>query len=346
MPSASNRSWRGSCGDAWRWVGFTFLPVVNTLSCLVSVILPAYNAEGTIRSAVASVQRQDLTDWELVAVDDGSTDATAAVLESLAAADPRIRVCQQANAGVAAARNLAIAASSGRFVAPLDADDEWAPTKLSTQVARMRELGERCGFVYTWWTVINADGVETYTAPQWRAEGSVLRQLIRVNFVGSASNPLIRREALERAGGYDPSLRAAGAQGCEDWDVLLRVAEHRDVGLVPERLLRYRVTSGNMSADTAQMWRSYRLVMKSLRQRQPDLPAWWFRASRSSFRAYLAGVELRRGRLWHCAGSTLRAVGGWPPVLGEGWIYDALAKLGRHRLGHRRPPAGPTETSP
>src|SRR5690349_24440198 len=108
----------------------------------VSVVMPAFNAEATIASAVASVRRQTRGDWELVVVDDGSADRTAALAEMAAALDRRIRVIRQRNQGVSAARNAGIEAATGRYLAFLDADDTWLPGKLQRQVSFM-SAGER-----------------------------------------------------------------------------------------------------------------------------------------------------------------------------------------------------------
>src|SRR5688500_7031207 len=103
----------------------------------VSVVMPAYNAEATIASAMASVRAQTYAGWELIVVDDGSTDRTAEIAAGAAATDKRIRVIRQRNQGVAAARNAAIEAATGRYLAFLDADDLWLPSKLERQLCFM-----------------------------------------------------------------------------------------------------------------------------------------------------------------------------------------------------------------
>ena len=104
--------------------------------------MPAYQAEQTLERAVRSVRAQDFDDWELLIVDDGSRDGTAAIAEKLAAEDPRIRVFRlPSNSGAARARNHAIGQAKGRYLAFLDADDEWSPQKLSRQIAFMQQTG-------------------------------------------------------------------------------------------------------------------------------------------------------------------------------------------------------------
>lgn len=121
----------------------------------VSVLLPAYNAESFLARAVQSVRNQSFVDWELLIVDDGSADGTAWLATVEAEGDPRIFVySQQRNMGAAAARNLALDHARGRYIAFIDADDEWLPQKLEAQLAHLQETGASfgyCGF----WRVIN-----------------------------------------------------------------------------------------------------------------------------------------------------------------------------------------------
>ncbi len=112
---------------------------------LVSVVIPAFNASTYIERTLRSVMRQTYAALEIVVVNDGSTDHTAKLVEQIAASDSRIRLLSTPNRGVAAARNTGIEASSGRFVAFLDADDLWHPTKIEKQVNALKRLSPRTG---------------------------------------------------------------------------------------------------------------------------------------------------------------------------------------------------------
>jgi teichuronic acid biosynthesis glycosyltransferase TuaG len=123
-------------------------PLVNGL---VSVIMPVFNAEETVARAVASVQAQDYPDWELVLIEDGSSDGSADLCADLAAADPRIRILRQPrNSGAAVARNSGLKIARGRYIAFLDADDEWLPEKLSCQLAFMQARGAHFSYTGFW----------------------------------------------------------------------------------------------------------------------------------------------------------------------------------------------------
>ncbi len=262
---------------------------------LISVVIPAYNAERWIDETLCSVRSQTHTNLEIVVVDDGSRDGTLAVAQRHAAADPRIRVIAQANGGVAAARNRGISETSGPFIAPVDADDLWAPTKLARQLRLMNEGGDRIGLVYCWFAIIDGESRVTHLDNRASAEGDVLRQLCLSNIVGNGSSALMRRRAVEAAGGYDSGLRAAHAQGCEDYKLYFKIAERYEYALVREYLTGYRDLPDNMSSDLWQMLRSRDLCVREFRPRHPEL-AGLFRAGRSRVMRFMVARSLRTGR--------------------------------------------------
>ena len=253
---------------------------------LVSIIVPVYNGEAFLEATLDSALGQSYPNIEVIVVDDGSRDRSAAIVEARAARDPRLRLIRQANSGVAAARNRGIEVSGGEFVAPLDADDLWDPSKIERQVARMLERGEDTGLVYTWWLWIDSDGVVLDYSPQWRIEGASADALLQVNYIGCASIPLFRRSHLTAVGGYDETLR----EGCEDWDLSLRMAERARVAVVPAVLVAYRRRRDSMSTGIPAMWRSHGSVIARVRRRRPDVGAALIRRSQDQFRLYLAGT--------------------------------------------------------
>ena len=125
---------------------------------LVSVIIPAFNAAEYIRQTLNSVLAQTYQAMEVIVVDDGSSDATGAIVEEFVKKDARVQLVRQSNAGVGAARNTAIRMARGEYIAPLDADDIWFPEKLEKQVACMEQCGEETGLVYCWSTLVDKHG--------------------------------------------------------------------------------------------------------------------------------------------------------------------------------------------
>lgn len=279
----------------------------GTRAALVSVIIAAFNAEGSIEETCVSALQQTYTSLEVIVVDDGSTDQTGNIVRALAAADPRVRLIRQENLGVAAARNRAIAAATGEFIAPLDADDLWTHTKIERQVRHLQECGEDTGMVYCWWAWIDATATVLDRSPRWQIEGRVLDRLVEVNFTGSASVPLYRRSCFEELGDYSVNFRAQGSQGCEDWDLALRVAERYEIAVVPAILIGYRRRIHSMSAERETMWRSHAQIMAGLAARQASVSPTALRRSRGQFAMYLAGVALRSGNFLEACRWGLRA---------------------------------------
>jgi glycosyltransferase involved in cell wall biosynthesis len=215
------------------------------------------------------VQRQTWPALEILVVDDGSSDDGPARVALAGADDRRIRLLRQANAGVAAARNFGAAHARGDYLAFVDADDLWAPRKIERQMAAMAQSPD-VGLVYTWAALIDAEDRIYSTDHRPQAEGRVLRELCRGNVVGNGSSPLIRRAAFEAVGGYDATLRARGAQGCEDLMIYLRIAEHWEFRVVRAHLTGYRVTPKNMSSDAVRMLRSCELTLAAFAARHPQ----------------------------------------------------------------------------
>lgn len=281
----------------------------NNQRPIVSVVIPAYNASLHIRDTLQSVQNQTYENLEIIVVDDGSTDDTASIVKELAERDGRIRLLRQENRGVAAARNYGIEEACGEFIAPIDADDIWLPDKIEEQVRCFEQNGPEVGLVYTWWMGLSEDGYVTGYADRWDAEGYVYKSLLYRNFIGNASVPLIRRTAIDVVGGYDTSLREQGGQGCEDWDLALRIAEYFEFRLVRSYLTGYRKSVGSMSTSIESMAKSYILVIGKVKRKHAELPLEIFTWSSGSFFAYLAAQCYNNGFALCSIKWAIRAVG-------------------------------------
>jgi glycosyltransferase involved in cell wall biosynthesis len=239
------------------------------LSPLVSVVVPAFNAAKTIDETLWSVREQTYSNLEILVVDDGSIDDTALHVEEHARRDHRVHLIRQENGGVAAARNRGIAAAKGDFIAPIDADDLWIPTKIEKQMMEMLSAGPSCGLVYTWQARIDKQGRITSLAYRKCIEGDVFTRMLFENILGCGSTALIRKQAILESGGYDTSLRARGAQGCEDYKLYLQISERYEFAVVKEHLTGYRRTPRAMSTDVPQMLRSHTLVAEYAKQAHP-----------------------------------------------------------------------------
>ena len=260
---------------------------------VVSVVVAAFNASRWIGMSLASALAQTLREIEIIVVDDGSADDTPEVVAEFAKRDSRIRLIRQENAGVGAARNTGIRAARGEFIATLDADDLWNPTKLEQQVRRIGQCGERTAMVYCWYKHVDEEGDELGSHFPFTVEGEARRAIILRNFLGNASVPLFRAEALLQTGLYLTREEQGGVQGCEDWDLSIRVAETWEVGVVPEVLVGYRQSDSCMSLGAAGMAASFRVVMDRARRRNSDLPPTLFRWAEGHFQSYLVSRSYR-----------------------------------------------------
>jgi len=274
----------------------------------VGVVVPMRNAEATIAATLDSIGRQTHANLDIVVVDDESTDGSVAIVDQRIRHDRRVRLIRQKNAGVAAARNTGAAATAASFLAFVDADDLWAPTKIELQLDALRQGSQPAGLAYCWFVSIDQHDRVTSFGPQPLVEGDAMRSLCTANWIGNGSSLLMRRSAFEKAGGYDPTLRARGAQGAEDLLMCFRMAEHAAFTVVPRYLVGYRATPGNMSNDSLQMFRSTELVLDEYRRKYPeyaDEVGRHLQAARHWF-AYRAAATRRRRDALVLMGDALR----------------------------------------
>lgn len=268
---------------------------------LISVIVPAYNAAETIEETLRSIAAQTHSAIEVLVVDDGSTDETAAIVQRFRQGDDRFRIITQANAGVAAARNSGAALARSDLLAFVDADDLWARDKLERQLAALEAAGPEAGLAYSWYAMIDRDSRIFYSERFVPRSGWVLDALLVNNFIGNGSSALVRRAAFDAAGGFEPALRAAGAQGCEDILFYCRVAEHYSFALVPDYLVGYRQYRESMSGNLDVMLRSWLMVVGEMRRRHPGKQ----RLLREGVRRYGRWL-VRRAIHWRRPGSLAR----------------------------------------
>lgn len=185
----------------------------------ISVVIPAHDADRYISDAVSSVLDQTYQDFEVMIVDDGSTDRTPELISAFAA-NSRVRHIRQQNLGPSAARNTGIRASRGSFIAFLDADDFWQPDKLEAQLT-IFESHPHVGVVYSDFAVLDDSG--QHVQRTWRRpvpRGSLTADLMFGNVIaGSSSSVILRKECIESVGGFDQNLWV-----CEDQDLWRRLS--------------------------------------------------------------------------------------------------------------------------
>ena len=219
-----------------QWVARLYSIAMRTASSRsprVSVVTAAYNAAAFIEDTLASALGQSLTDLELIVIDDGSKDDTAEVVRRIGAKDPRVRLLEQQNRGLAATRNRGLLESRGEMVAFLDHDDLWHREKLALQVALLDER-PAAGVASCYSALIDQD----HNCIGWRyggnADGDVYREMLEWDMVSGGSVALIRRTAIEAVGCFDETLPMRS-----DWDMWIRLARRYPFVTVPRALVGY-----------------------------------------------------------------------------------------------------------
>lgn len=266
---------------------------------IVSVIIATRNRAQMLAEAIASVAAQSFQGWELLIVDDGSTDHTKRVVQEAARDDARIRYTCQAYGGVSKARNTGIAASTGAYVAFLDDDDQYLPEKLATQVVHL----DRCpqiGFVYAQNEWVDQQGRSLGTQPQQPV--TTLRELVEQCAI-PLQTVMVRRRLLEQVGGFDERLTIG-----EDYDLWLRLARVTRFEFLPRPLVRYRVHGANTCRDAIELYTQRGLVLQRVPVDRAQGVTWWFKRQRLAINEYrLARLYRAQSKWWqaatHCARS-------------------------------------------
>jgi glycosyltransferase involved in cell wall biosynthesis len=289
---------------------------------IISVIVPAYNAEQTILETITSVQQQTFSDFELIVINDGSTDRTLELLSTVK--DHRLKIFSYPNGGVPVARNRGIFQATGDFIAFLDADDLWTPDKLELQLAALQQHPD-AGVVYSWAYYMDEKG-ESFNAdnPIFFA-GNVYAQLLVNDFIVSGSNCLIRKQAIESVGEFDPALSCA-----EDWDYWLRLAAHWPFCVVPKPQIFYRISSNSASSKVEVMEKCNLIVIdRGFQSAPPELQFLKNQSLANTYR-YSAHLYLMRVSSADAAKQAVKnlwmAILLYPPILREIWTRNLLIK--------------------
>ena len=228
----------------------------------VSIITPAFNAAATILETIKSVQEQTFSDWGLIVVDDGSTDQTIQIVQSVP--DPKIKILKQKKQGAGAARNRGIRDASGAYIAFLDADDLWKPNKLTQQVTHM-DQDNTLGLIHTDFEMFYENPVlETITyfdrSPH---TNEIYHEILTGCFVGCLT-VMVRKEVLDDVGLFDPELDVA-----QDWDLWIRILKKYKSLHLPESTAFYRFNpSGNSKSPERKVKGEWQVIQKHLLQRE------------------------------------------------------------------------------
>ena len=218
-------------------------PEARSVTPAVTVIIPTFNRAALLPKAVESVLAQTFQDFEIVLVDDASSDSTPNVIRGFS--DPRIRyVRHDSNRGIAVARNTGVANARGRFIAFLDDDDEWLPVKLERQIEILENSSRSVGAVYSAFEKVDKDTGERVAVVRPAKSGHILNELCMRNWIGTASTVCLKRECFEEVGWFDERVTFG-----EEYDMWIRIAHRYDFKYLDEILVRYGVHSFQLSTN-------------------------------------------------------------------------------------------------
>ncbi len=250
----------------------------------VSVLIPAYNAARWLDRTLDSVLAQTVADIEVIVVDDGSPDDTAEIVRRRAATDPRVRLIQQPNGGVTRARNLGLAEARAPFIAPIDSDDIWHPTRLAVHLAAFEAGGDDVGLVYSSYRRVDEHDRVFWTVYGPPLEGEVFVPHLIENFIGNGSGITVRTAALREVGGYPFTADGRPFEIAEDWLMQMRIARRYRIVRAPGFLVGYRAVTGSLSGDRLRRRQWDMLALDQIASEADDVPGWvfWFPTARAT----------------------------------------------------------------
>jgi len=265
----------------------------------VSVIIPTYNRAYLLNRAINSVLKQSFQDFEIIIVDDASTDVTDNLINTL---NDRsiVYIKHKKRRGASAARNTGIEIAHGEYIAFLDSDDEWLPEKLEKQLNVFDNSSyQDLGLVYTACLEIREAKQKRTLIPNFR--GDILKNLLVKNYIGYTSIPLIKKECFTKAGLFDEQL-----PGSQDWDMWIRIAQYYEVDFVNDILVYVYPQRDGIMKNNAGAIMAHKRILKKYEELVKALPRkmraeryfnegilfWWKRDIAFSCRYLLGAVFL------------------------------------------------------
>jgi glycosyltransferase involved in cell wall biosynthesis len=252
---------------------------------MISVVIPAYGQPDLLRNALESVNQQTVDQIEVIVVDDGSPNSLDSIVSSFG--DWAKLVRHETNKGAAAARNTGIKHASGEYIAFLDADDIWKPTKLEKQLSVLENTDD-VGLVYTGFVQYELDGSEWERYPE--ARGNIYVDELERDRVHPTSTVMVRRDVLAEVGGFDTNLPSR-----QDYDLWLRITEHYEVDYVDEILVDKREQPDSISKDFDSRIEGDLAVFEKVRERAADFDL-WTRSRIYSYHHHVIGRDYESNR--------------------------------------------------
>ncbi len=255
-----------------------------------TVVMPAYNAGAFIPQTIESVLSQTFTDFELIIIDDGSKDNTAAIAFNYSNKDKRVKFLSQLNQGVSATRNKGINHSNSKYIAFIDADDKWLPDNLTSHFKHLEENPD-LGVSYGKVEFLHPDGKHTGKIARARLKALQPHHFLYNNPTMTVSNLVVRQQVFQEIGYFDCTMNYS-----EDLDFLFRVAcSDWKIEGIDRVLLGYRTSQGGLSSQLYKMEEGWETLMTKARVRAPELVEKHYFRAKSNHLCYLARRAFRLG---------------------------------------------------
>jgi len=246
---------------------------------MISVIIPTYNRSQLLIRAIKSVVNQTYQNFEIIVINDGSTDDTDEVIKRVL--DERITYLRHAdNKGAATARNTGIRAAKGEYIAFLDSDDEWLPKKLAKQIKILKSTLSKVGVIYTGsWRIMNHEKFYIPAPTISPKEGNIYNNILCGKYLVPTPAAVVKKVCFEKVGMFDESLPAL-----EEWDLWIRISKHFHFKYIDEPLLISYYTSGSISTNRRIFCKAMKSILKKhfkeFRKNQKALVNFYYRIAR------------------------------------------------------------------
>ena len=295
---------------------------------LISVIIPAYNSEKTIIQTIDSVLQQSYTNFELIVINDGSSDRTLERLQTIK--DSRIKIFSYPNGGVSTARNRGIEKATGRYISFLDADDRWTNDKLELQWTTLQKHPQ-AALAYSW-VYFEYESQLSYAETSSYFTGNVYPELLIKNFLHTGSNPLIKKDIINQIGLFAPELKT-----CEDWEFFLRIAAQKEFILVPKVQIIYRQSTTSLTSNIQQIAHYHKIVIKRAFQTAPEQLQYLKKQSLGWSYKYLAQQYIKHESdrikgIEAAVNNLIKAIFSYPPNIFENYTQALTRRLIKQSL--------------
>ena len=254
---------------------------------IISVVIPTYNCAHLLAQTIDSVRSQTMTEWEMLIINDGSTDSTVELVQAYMEKDDRIHLINQSNSGVSRSRNYGASFASSDIIAFLDADDRWLPNKLQDHLEELN-MNPNVGISFARVEFITEQGIVTGKTTNCQLHNLTPDRFLYTNPTVTVSNLVIRKSIFELLKGFDETINHS-----EDMDLLFRASRYVKIEGIDRVLIQYRIQTTSLSSTVDKMEQGWHHLIEKARQLEPELVDQHYSAAYANQLIYLARQTLR-----------------------------------------------------